>query len=1138
MSEKLRFILGPSGSGKSAHLYKELIKKSQENPESNFIFIVPEQFTMETQRKMVENHPHNAVSNIDIVSFNRLAFRVFSELGISKLDILDDTGKSLILRKVIANESKNLNIYKEKIHMHGFVEEMKSVISELYMYGIGLDKYGEIKKQVSNHHLITEKLNDIEVVYAGFQKFINDKFITKEELLEKLCQAVPESDMIKNSEIYFDEFTGFTPVQNQLMELLIKHSKGATVALTIGEEQAAFVKSGIKKGSIPVNEQELFMLPKETVNVLLKTYKQLYGEKRFAGVEEETVFLSGKDSLRFKQNETLKTLEQKLFRRNGETVENNGSVVLKKFANPGAEVEYVSDYIAYQVKNHGYRYRDFAVISGDIDGYGKVISDHFLLRDIPFFMDNKRSLILNPGVTFIRAILEVIDTDFSYESVFKFLKCGIEIMDADDVDLLENYVLACGVRGYKRYNGPFVAKKRRMSDEEAVKINEIRVTFMEATTGVYQSFREKKNTVKDMTTYLYEFMVAFQLESRLKILEEEFQEEGELSLSKEYGQTYGYIIDLFDKLVNLLGEEEMSLKEYREILDAGFEEIKVGVIPLGMDQVMVGDIERTRLNNVKMVLVIGANDGIIPKHSKKSSLLSQTDRNYLKKLDVELSPTLRESIFIQKFYLYLSLTKPSNKLILSYCESGSDGSALRPSYLVGEIERLYDKVEDEETKEFQETLKLSSKAFALKYLSQHLNRNKLNDMSDFVKELYGYFYGDEECRGILDKINAGVFFDNNPTRLSKKVAEQLAEEGVLKSVSRLEKYAACAYAHFLSYSLNLVEREKYQVNMADMGTLYHRCIELFSGEMTRNGLDFRSISEEDRDALMDTCVDKITENYGNTVLKSSKRNEYLIRKIKAVAKKTAWAMCEHIKRGQFNPENFEFSFKEGRIDRLDTYEKDGKLYIKIIDYKSGNKKFEMSDVFNGLQLQLVYYIGEAMKVKEAVERGVEIVPGGTFYFNIKSPYVECRETIEDSRLQELLLKEYRMTGLVNSEIVPAVAMDENLEEEKSESVIIPMKNKELGQVAAGSGLNQEYFKKMIDKVDEITSQFVEQILDGHIEKNPYVKSQITPCNYCSYKSICEFNPLEFKNENKKLMKIAKPEDVLAKLREDKEGEEA
>ncbi len=1132
MENKLAFIIGPSGVGKSQNMFGQVMEQALKHPDRNYIIVVPEQFTMETQKKIVQMHPRGAVANIDIVSFNRLCFRVFEELGVHCPEVLDDTGKSLILRKVIVAESHKLKIYKEKVHMHGFVEEMKSVISELYMYGVDLDKYGQIKELVKGNALITEKLCDIEIIFRAFQDYIKEKYITKEALLDKFCGVVQDSTMIKKSEIYFDGFTGFTPVQNKLVGLFLKYAKKNVFTVTAGNEVMDEISHGITTGAIAVSEQELFQMSKETINVILRMYTELYGKTTLADVQADSIFMYDGGKGRFSQNSQLRHLEQRIFRGETEKCDSEDVVSFLRFANPRKEIEAMTDYIAYQVRTNGYRYRDFAIITGDMEGYSKALADNLSLKNIPFFMDNKRSLLLNPAVTFLRAILEMLDYDFSYESTFKFLKCGITVLPEDDVDILENYVLACGIRGYRGYANPFLRKQRKMTDEEYVKVNEIRERFVTDIDEFYQCMKNESKetmTVRRMTECLYQLMVKFELQKKLTEFEQHFQENGELSLSKEYGQTYDYILELMDKLVSLLGDEVLSLKDYREILEAGFEEIKVGVIPMGSDQLTVGDIERTRLNNIRILLVLGANDGIIPQNKKKSSLLSQNDRNYMKKMDIQLAPTMRENYFIQKFYLYLNLTKPSEQVILSYSESGMDGAVLRPSYLLSEIERIFDGVRECAWSRQWQALKLSSRTFALKYLAENLNRNRLSDMSDFVKELYSYFYKNKEYKQLLQTIREGVFFDNEATRLSKVVAEKLAGMHTINSVSKLEKYAECAYAHFLNYSLNLVERDKYEVSAGDMGTIYHRCIELVSDEMQRGGYNFRTISEDERRGLVDRCVEMVTEDYGNTILRSSKRNEYLIRKIRAVCQKTVWALCEHVKRGKFEPEKFEFSFKEGRIDRVDTYEEDGKLYVKIIDYKTGKKEFELSDAFYGLQMQLIYYMGETLKIKRALEDEREVLPAGSFYFQIKSPYVECSENIDDVQLQELLLEEYRMSGMANAVQESAVAMDEALQEEKSVSKIIPLKNGDIGKSISTSGMSSDNFEKLIAKVEKIMTGFVEEIREGCIDKNPYKKGVKTPCEYCGYHAICGFDEREFGNCYRKLDKISTYEEVMREL---------
>ncbi len=1149
MEHQLKFIIGPSGSGKSETLFREVTELAKENPGKKYIILVPEQFTMATQKKIVEKHPRHAVANIDIVSFHRLCLKVFSELGVEDTEVLDDTGKSLILRKVIAEESRKLQVYRDKIHMHGFVEEMKSVISELYLYGIDSEEFERMQGLVSDRPMISAKLKDIGIIYQGFADYINGRYITKEELLKRFCYVVPDSQIIAKSEIYFDGFTGFTPVQNELVSLFLRYAPSVTVTVTAGAEELKHIRDGIRAGEIPVREQELFKMSKDMLNVLLAGYHKNHPDSDFSEILERTIFTPDSKNGRFASAPALEHLEKNLFRGFASQQPDNGAVKIMHFDMPSGEVEAVTNEIAYQVRTKKMRYRDFAIITGDMDGYGKLLADNLEMRGIPYFMDNKRSLILNPAVAFIRAILEVIDKDFSYESVFRFLKCGIPVLgDAEGIreqeqtDLLENYAVALGIRGYGRYKEPFKRKMKNMTDEELEVINGIRERFVSATEEIYEALHGKKLTVDTYCRRLYDFMVKFRIAVFLKAQAESFGKNHMQSLEKEYTQTYAHIINLMDQFVNLLGDEEMSLQEFREILDAGFEEIKVGIIPPGLDLVTVGDIERTRLEDIKVLFVLGANDGVIPNKSKKSSLLSQSDRQQLKNANVQLSPTIRESLFIQTFYLYLNLTKPSEQLMISYTESGTDGTILRPSYLIGEVKRLFrwekESVRDckaEGITEKEECTpdvyekKLSSGAFALKYLAEQLNRNHISDMNDFEKELYSYFYRKPEYRERIRQIQKGIFFDNEPTSLGKLVAEQLNGDGMVRSVSRLERYAACAYAHFLNYSMKLKERERYEVNAADLGTIYHRCIELFSHKVMKSGMEFQEIEQEQRDRWIEECVSEVTADYGNTILQSSKRNEYLIRKIMTVCKKSAWAICEHLKRGKYKPQEFEFAFSQGRIDRIDTYEEDGKIYLKIIDYKTGKKKFDLSEAFDGLQMQLIFYLGEAVKVKRAISEGKEIVPAGTFYFQIKSPYVECSERIEDAELSQLLLKEYKMSGLVNDTKEAAIAMDEKLKTEKEKSQIIPLEEKELNQWVSSSGFNSDNMERMITYIDHQMDQFTDEILDGKIDKNPYRKGDKTPCTYCVYHSICNFDEREFDNHYRQLGKLSDPKEILKKL---------
>lgn len=1119
----LKLILGSSGAGKTNYIYSQIIKKSEENPDKNYIIVVPEQFTMETQKDIVELHPRHGVMNIDIVSFNRLAFRIFEELGINRLSILDDTGKTLILRHVIEDNKDRLQLFGDKIKYFGFVEEMKSSISELYQYGVSPDELAEVIEKTKLHKSTAMKLNDIQIIYEAFKNYVKEMsgedtvYITKEEVLSRLCEAVSESHIIKNSEIYMDGFTGFTPVQNRLISLLLSCSAGVNVTLTISEEEC---KRLTPSGFVDIKEHELFAMSKTAVNDLMAMAAQ-------AKVDiAQPVIISPSVESRYGSNKVLNHIEEKLFRY-GDTekisIYDGGNEPLEIYSadNSMKEADFVAEKIAAMImESKGeLRYRDIAVVTGDLEGMKRNVNRAFSGRGIPFFMDNKRSLIKNPFVNIIRSILEIADDNFSYESVFAYLKNEMSVLTDEETDILENYVLGCGIKGKKAYAETFKKRYKGLKDEELEACEVIRQKFM---LGVGAFFENdlKNMTVKEISDVIRQFVAEQELERRLQESCERFKELEEYSLAAEYSQTFKLVAELFDKLDSLLGEEKLTLREYRRLLDDGFDEIKVGIIPMVMDQVVVGDIQRTRLNHIKVLFVMGVNDGIIPSHGGKPGLLSQNDRNVLKNLNMELSPTAREQGFIQKFYLYLNLTKPSDKLIMTYSLSASDGTALRPSYLIGTIRELFtDLVIKSCNEELQS--KVISKSGAFDRVALGIKKYGDEEPNALWRELFSYFAADEKYKTALDRAIAGAFYMNNESILDRTVANALYGDSLGKSITRLEKYAACAYAHFLSYGLKLVERPVYEIKPADMGNIFHEAIELFSRRIVEDNLDFRNISEETRRSIVDEVVRTVAENYGGQVLKSSARNNYMIEKIRRVTDRSAWAILEHIKHGNFNPEDFELTLREGRIDRVDRLATDGDIFVKVIDYKSGSTSFDPVEVDNGLQLQLIYYMDTMVKREKAIHPDKNVEPAGAFYFNIKDPVIDYEESLmDDDELASRLLQEFKMSGAINSREEVIVGLDTDIAVTGKGSDIVRAKFGDIGtdmrmESAAGI-MSAGNFEKLIERVKDKVGQMTEEIKSGKIDINPYKKGQYAPCDYCKFKRVCAFDNKQFDNKYRKL----------------------
>lgn len=1044
----LQLILGSCGSGKSYRLYEDVIRESIEYPQKNYIVIVPEQFTMGTQEKIVKMHPAHGVLNVDIVSFPRLAYKVFEEMGVEEGEILDDTGKSLIVRKILEDKKDELVTFRKNINKPGFVEEIKSMISELLQYGVTPEDLRRVREREEKNPLLSYKLQDIITIFEGFKSGIQGKYIASEEILEVLCRVADRSRMIRDSVITLDGFTGFTPIQYRLIRILMRCCEKITVTVTIDSTEKWNVMDGISN---------LFYLSKSTI-------QKLY---RIAD-EEKTAILSPivmEDSVpvRLKGSKALTFLEKNIFRYGNEQfLEKDDSVQIYEGNMPKNEIMFAAGEIKRLIMEKGYHYRDFAIVSADIETYGELAQNILEQNDIPSFLDYKRNIMNNAAVSFIRGALQVIEEDFSYESVFGFLKTGLSGLAKEEVDVLENYCLALGIRGFKRYDSLWIRKTPRMEmDEISMEyLNSIREKVVELLRDFRSELRECR-VVRDYAVALYHFMLKTGLFEKLLHRAGELRDSSDNARMGEYEQVYGKIIGLLDKFVALLGSESMGFTEFCDILDAGFAEIKVGLIPQTMDAVMIGDIERTRLENVRVLFFVGVNDGIIPKQSQGGGIISEMDKEILRENDVELSMTEREKVFMQKFYLYLNMTKPSDRLYLSYARICSDGKSRKMSYLLISIRKLFPNVrircEETEGKVLR-LVKIPESSFSWKFAAEAL-------CDDTAKELYG--------------------------------------EDYLTSISAIERFSACAFAHFVTYGLRLSEREIYDVTASDIGTLYHNTLERFSEKMVQEGKTFTDITDDDRKRLVTESVMEITTDYGNTVLYSTKRNEYMISRVISMTDRTVWAVSNQLKHGKFMPTDFEKSFVldkkvRGRIDRIDTYEDADHVYVKVVDYKTGESDFDLLDTYYGLKIQLVTYMNAALALEKKKHPEKEVIPAGMFYYNIKNPFVDETEDVDSAILEKL-----RVKGVLNDDLTILEALDSETE---GRSLVIPVSYQKSGDIRQASNiLNLEQIQKLSEHVYERIESSMQRILEGEVKAEPYMKDKKTGCDYCTYRAICGFD---------------------------------
>jgi len=1119
----LQFVFGPSGSGKSKYLQETLVNASLRSPKKKFLLVVPDQYNMQTQKKMILLHPDRAFSNIEVLSFSRLSHRVLEEVGGEEIPVLDDTGKSLIIRLVANNLREKLPFIGGRLDKIGYIHEVKSAISEFMQYAITPDKVSELSKYSASRPSLANKLSDIEQIYREFLKFKEDNYITKEETLDIVRRSLHNSELIKGACIVFDGFTGFTPIQERVIQELLVVADEVTISLDLDDKDNPYVLDG---------EQELFLLSKKTV----ASIKKLADEASV--IEKEPIYI-GRNSLGDSRNPEIAHLEKNIFRFPYKVFsESVSNIHLYHAANMRDEVIDTCQRIRYLTDVKKLQYRDIAVVCGDLGGYADYFIETSALFNIPTFMDYSRSLTSSAFIEALLSALDVLSFDFSLESVMRYLRCGFSPLDREECDELENFLLRTGIRGYKAYCNTWSVNKKDKTDsdkelEKIVHKNERINKYRQMIIDHFEPLMglSEKSNVEEMCRAFYVFMSNAKMQQKLLKRTEKLSSEGDVVRASEFKQIYAKVMDLLDQIVALIGTQVVTLSEFRDICEAGFAEIKLGTIPQESDTVIVTDMERSRLSDVKTLLFLGVNDANIPGNVSGGGIISDIDRDFLSGTEIVLAPSPKEQIYIQRLYLYMLLSKPEEEIYLSYSAVDGSGKSIRPAYIIDLVKKLFPKLIDEPsyvTHMYGNKIMPASKEMTKEVYAGLMRAYSRGELTDEEKEEainIGQLMSLLDMEEIRRQIENVAFEQFQISTLPNAVVDSLYGRILQTSISRLEKFASCAYAHFLSYGMALKDREEFGFEKNDMGDVYHKVLEQFSNKLTEQNLAWNDYSEEFSHKLVDELLESIASTYGDTVLVSSARRNALTKRMNRILKRTVDTLQYQLKQGDFIPDAFEQIFSQkremtdsdgqkikinvnGKVDRIDLLEKDGRLYIKIIDYKSGNKDFDLTSVYHGLQLQLSIYMKQAMNFEKKTHGNLETYPAGMLYYHIADPIVDVEEELSDEDRTAAILKQLKMKGVVNSDRVNIGLIDHALAGSGSaNSDIIPVSITSKDELSSKSNvLSSDDFEVVVNFADKKLEDIVKKIYSGDVSAIPCnMEGGYSPCKYCDYKSICKID---------------------------------
>ena len=1104
----LRIIYGKAGSGKSQYIYNEINEKIKEN--KKIYIITPEQFSFTAEQKLMENR--KSIIGAEVITFNRLAYRVINEIGGVIHTNLTKCGKAMLIFSILQSEKNNLTFLNKSDEN---IEICMRIISELKKHAVTIEDLKKVQEKIENKYL-KNKLKDIILIYEKFENKIENNYIDETDLLTILAENIDKIDLLKNSEVYIDEFAGFTEQEYQAIKKKIKIANNVTIT---------FCTDNLSLDTDP--NTDIFYPNKITYNKIISLLDK----------NEKIETINLEKSHRFK-NEELGYIEKYLYSTKVQKCQTNKNINLFLAKNYYSEIENVAIKINKLIKEENLKYKDISIITKNTDNYSSLIKTIFEKYEIPVFIDEKRDLNQNIIVQYILSILEVFNKNYSYESIFNYLKTGFVEIDENDIFILEKYCIKYGIKNNK-FKKDFIYGKK----EDVDYLNELRKNIINPLINLKDKLDEEK-TAKNISKQIYLFLISQNIENKINKKINKLKEENLLDLAKEYEESYKIIINILDEINLIFGEEKITIDRFIRIIKIGLKNSELGKIPATQDQVIVGDTDRSRSRKTKVVFIIGLNDGVFPSINKNQGFLDDEDRENLKTENIEIAKGTLENIYDDNFNIYKAFTTAEEKIYLSYASSDNEGKSLRASNLIYRMKKIFPNLIEESDIIKKENLNLINEKISYENLILKINEieNGINPEKLFYI-LYKYYEQNKKYKDILKDNLKYINFKLNE-KLKKENIEKLYGNKLNTSISKLEKYKSCPFSYYLQYILKLKEKEELKVQSFDTGSFMHDVINTFFEEINNLGIKLNNISDDEIEKIINKIINEKLLNENNYIFTSSEKYKLLVQRLKRIIIKSLKYIIQSLVQSEFKLEGTEVEFGEkgkynpiilnlgdgktveiiGKIDRIDVAQDENKKYVRIIDYKSSVKNIDFGNVYAGLQLQLITYLDAVCKIED-------FVPAGILYFNLLEQLINSNKKISEEEIEQKIRNNFKMKGLILADVKVAKMQDKNLEKGKSE--IIPAYIDKTGTLSPklSSIASQEEFTKLQKYINKTIKQISNEIFKGNIELKPYYKNKKTPCEYCSYKNMCGFNSGIIKKNYNFINKLNK-EEILEKIKND------
>ncbi|MFC4409522.1 helicase-exonuclease AddAB subunit AddB [Chungangia koreensis] len=1152
----LRLITGRTGTGKTTYVQQEIAEMMEQDPMGDPIFlIVPDQMSYSAEYSLSSHYGVKGLIRSQVATFKRLAWRVLQETGGITRKEVNGFGYRMLIRSVLEEHQEEFKMFRKAAGKRGFTDQIEELLKEFSRYCLDCEKIPDLhqKLMVSNApRTLIDKTDDLSILMNALDARLGTSYVDSEGYLALLVSQIKHSDLIKSSHVYIDGFVTFTTRELEIVAELMKYAKRVTVVLPMDEEYSQ-------------DNARLFFNPVRTGERIMEIAQQ-------ESVEiEEPLYMDS--PLRF-HNEDLSHLETEFDNHPAVAKENEGNVQIIEAANRHAEVHALARRIR-ELMRDGMRYREMAILYRQPEVYDELIETVFPQYEIPVFISRKKPMLHHPLIEFSRSVLEAVMTGWKYEPIFRAVKTDLFFPHGADkklwrerADRLENYVISQGIYGdrwfdekrwvFKRYRG-LEFHTTVQTDEELYiqkELHEVR-DFIRNPLMDLEARLKRCRTGRDVAEALFSFMEDLHIYDKMVDLRTEEEKEDKLLAATEHDQAWNQWIEVLDQFVLMFGETEMPLEQFAKILDEGFDTLEFARIPPSMDQVTVTTIDISRVMNMKAVFVIGVNDGVLPRRIDQEGLLSDSERELFMQIGLELAPTSKMRLMDETFMAYRAFTTPQEKLIVTYPVADEEGKALMPSLYINRLQQLLPgtdiqlaAIDPTELPEDNQMDYISHPRPTLPFVAMQIRQAEVEgELSPEWRAVLAYYEDDPYWSSVVERVIFPLRDQRATEKLYPELTKELYGESFTSSVSRVESYYSCPFQHFASYGLQLQERPHYELEAPAIGDLFHAALKWVSDETLQSGKSWSQLSKEECWSLARNAVDQIAPYFFNQILLSTNRYVYIKRKLQQIVQRTLYSLSQHSKVSGFVPVAVEAGFGpgeqlpplqiplkrgesmklRGRIDRVDATRVNGKPYVRIVDYKSSSRALDLNEVYYGLSLQMLTYLDVALD-NSKVWLDEEASPAGVLYVHIHNPMLKPNEELTDSRMESELLRSFKMKGYVLDDPEVVTEMDQDME---GFSSIIPVRmNKDQtlskSQSKILSGDDMQLMRLFVRKKHQ---QAGNEMLEGNADVLPYRMKDKMPCQFCSYRSVCQFDPTDPASKYRPLHE-QKPEEMIEKIRKE------